>query len=146
MVSLTPLKVTASAEERFSPLIDTVLLTAPALGEKPVTTGPAPVRKLLAVVTLPLVVLTVMGPVTAPTGTVTAISVVDTISASLAVTEPNLTSAPAKKLPPKMVTDAPIAAAVGENEAIVGRLLARKLLVLTLVPALVVTVIGPLPA
>ena len=102
--------------------------------------------KLLVVVKLPLVVVTVIGPVTAPEGTVAVISVVETMLALLAVTEPNFTVAGLKKLPPKMFTDAPMAATVGEKEVIVGRALARKLPLLTLVPALVMTVIGPLPA
>ena len=50
------------------------------------------------------------------------------------------------KFPPKMLTVVPIAAAVGENPVIKGVVEMTKLLVLTLVPALVMTVIGPVTA
>jgi hypothetical protein len=108
--------------------------------------GPFPVKKLLVVVELPWLVVTVIGPVTAPAGTVAVISVVETTLTLLEDTEPNLTFVPLKKLPPKMVTAAPLAAAAGEKELIEGNALARKLVALTLVPALVMTVMGPLPA
>jgi hypothetical protein len=107
--------------------------------------GPDPVRKLLVVVALPLSVVTMMGPLTAPAGTVALIWVVDVIVA-LAVAPPILTVVGLKKFPPMMVTGVPTGPNVGEKLVMVGTLLAVKLLELTADPALVVTVIGPLPA
>jgi hypothetical protein len=104
------------------------------------------VRKLLVVVTLPSLVLTVMGPVTAPEGTVAAICVVETMLTLPAASDPNLTVAPLKKFPPKIFTVVPLEPTVGVNEAMEGKTLAKKLFVLKFVPALVITVMGPSPA
>ena len=120
-------------------------MVVPIVGEKSVIMGPVPVRKLLLVVKLPLAVLTSMGPVVAPVGTVAMISVVE-VTVPLADTPPILTVVELKKFPPLMVTLEPMAPAVGEKLVMVGALLAVKLLVLTADPANVVTVIGPLPA
>ena len=70
MYSLTPLKVTLVTVERLSPSMFTAVLSVPTVGEKSVMIGPVPVRKLLLVVKLPLAVVTMMGPVVAPAGTV----------------------------------------------------------------------------
>ena len=68
MGSATPLKLAVETEDRFKPLMYTMELRGPKDGEKPVMMGPAPVRRLLVVVALPLVVDTVMGPLVAPAG------------------------------------------------------------------------------
>ena len=147
MYSLAPLKVTFVTVERFSPSMVTEVggLVVPSVGEKPVITAPLPVRKLLLVVKLPLAVVTSMGPVVAPVGTVALIWVVEVIVA-LADLPPISTVVGLKKFPPLMTTVEPMAPAVGEKLVMVGTLLALNMLVLTADPASVVTVIGPLPA
>jgi hypothetical protein len=142
---LTPLKVTFDTFPRFSPSMLTVVLTVPKVGEKSVMIGPVPVRKLLLVVKLPLGVVTMMGPVVAPLGTVALIWVVAVIVA-LAEVLLNLTVIGLKKFSPSMVTVVAAAPAVGVKSVMMGRLPALKLLVLTADPALVVTVRGTLAA
>lgn len=143
--SLTPLKVTFVTVERFSPSKVTAVPVVPTVGEKSVMIGPVPVRKLLLVVKLPLAVLTKMGPVVAPEGTV-ALIWVEEVTVALAVTPPILTVVGLIKFPPLTITVELTAPNVGLKPEMVGTVLALKLLVLTAEPALVVTVIGPLRA
>src|SRR5580658_223389 len=82
----------------------------------------------------------------APAGTVALISVLERMLGPLAGSAPNLTDCRLKKLYPKISTVCPLVAIEGEIEVIIGTPLARKLVVLTLVPALVITVSGPLTA
>jgi hypothetical protein len=89
-VAVCPLNVTEVSVARLSPLIETTELLFPMVGENPVTIAPLPVRKLLVVVKLPLEVVTLIGPVVAPLGTVALIWVVD-VTVLLAETPLNVT-------------------------------------------------------
>ena len=71
-VALTPLKVTAVASVKFVPLIVTMVMTGgPLVGRKLVIVGGLAVTvKLVLLVAVPAGVVTLMGPVVAPLGTV----------------------------------------------------------------------------
>ena len=70
-VALVPLKVTAVAPVKFVPLIVTGLPTGSLVGVKLVTVGALTVTvKLGALVAVPPGVVTPIGPVVAPAGTV----------------------------------------------------------------------------
>ena len=83
---------------------------------------------------MPEEVVTEICPVVAPAGTLALIWVVE-VTVSLAALPLNLTEATLEKFPPLMVTFVPYPATVGEKPVMVGRALARKLLVLTADPA-----------
>jgi len=123
----------------------TAVLEFPTVGEKSVMTGPVPVEKLLLVVMDPAKLLTKIGPEVAPEGTVAVISVVD-VTAALAEVLLNFTLTGEKKFAPEMMMVAPAAPAVGENPVMTGSVPDVKIFVLTLVPALVMTVTGPVAA
>ena len=92
---------------------------------------------------VPLAVLTVMGPVLAPLGTVAVIWVED-INVKLAVVPLNFTAVAPVNPEPLMVTLAPTAPLVGVRLLILGS--TRKLPALVAVPPGVITLIGPLRA
>ena len=70
-VALVPLKVTAVAPVKFVPLIVTLVPTGPLAGEKLVIVGALAVTvNAVALVAVPPGVVTAMGPVVAPAGTV----------------------------------------------------------------------------
>jgi len=72
-VAVVPLKVTAVAPERFAPVIMTLAVAGPPGGLKPVIVGWAPTVKGLPLVAVPPDVVTAIGPVVAPEGTVAVI-------------------------------------------------------------------------
>jgi hypothetical protein len=74
VVALVPLNLTDVAPVRFVPVIATEVPTGPLVGAKLVIVGP-PVAtvKLLALVAVPAGVVTEIGPVVAPLGTVAVI-------------------------------------------------------------------------
>jgi hypothetical protein len=65
-----PLNVTDVAPVRFTPLIVTPAPTAPLVGVKLVIVGALATVKLDALVAVPADVVTLIGPVVAPAGTV----------------------------------------------------------------------------
>ena len=70
-VALVPLKVTAVAPVKFVPLIVTLVPTAPLVGVKLVIVGALAVTlNTLALVAVPPGVVTAIGPLVAPAGTV----------------------------------------------------------------------------
>jgi hypothetical protein len=73
VVALVPLNVTAVAPVKFVPVITTEVPTGPLVGTKLVIVGAGATVKLLALVTVPLSVVTEIGPVVAPAGTVAVI-------------------------------------------------------------------------
>ena len=73
VVADTPPNVTEVAPVRFVPLITTLAPTAPLVGEKLVIVGAAMTVKDPALVAVPPGVVTLIGPVTAPEGTVAVI-------------------------------------------------------------------------
>ena len=64
-----PLKATAVVPMKWLPLMVTVVPTGPLLGLKKLIVGGGITVKLLALVAVPAVVLTLIGPVVAPVGT-----------------------------------------------------------------------------
>jgi len=75
-VAAVPLNATAVAPVKPVPLIVTAVPGGPLDGVNPVIVGGGPVTvKLLLLVAVPLVVVTVIGPVLAPAGTVVLICV-----------------------------------------------------------------------
>ena len=74
VVALVPLNLTDVAPVRFVPVITTEAPTGPLVGAKLVIVGaPVATVKLLALVAVPPGVVTEIGPVVAPAGTVAVI-------------------------------------------------------------------------
>ena len=69
-LALVPLNRTTLAPVKLVPLIVTGVFTAPLAGEKLVIVGGLTTVKLLALVAVPAAVVTLMGPLVAPLGTV----------------------------------------------------------------------------
>jgi len=69
-LAVLPLKVTAVAPVKPVPLIVTLVPTRPLMGVKLVMAGGGITVKLFALVVVPPGVVTLIGPVVAPTGTV----------------------------------------------------------------------------
>lgn len=125
-----PLKVTPTAPVRFSPVIVTVVPPGPLPGKNKPMAGRVPVGgvtvKLVALVPVPPMLVTAMGPVVAPEGTTATIVVSESVE--------NIADVPLKvtaktwvvggedpmKLVPVIVTDVPTGPLVGVNEVIVG--------------------------
>jgi hypothetical protein len=102
--------------------------------------------KFIALVPVPPGVVTLILPVTAPTGTVAVIWVAELIT-KLARTPPNRTAVAPVKAVPVIVTAVPVLPLVGENEEIVGAgTVTVKFVALVAVPLGVVTVILPVVA
>jgi hypothetical protein len=102
--------------------------------------------KFLELVPVPPGVVTLILPVTAPTGTVAVIWVAELIT-KLARIPPNRTAVAPVKAVPVIVTDVPVRPLVGENDEIVGAgTVTVKFVALVAVPPGVVTVIFPVVA
>ena len=71
------MKVTAVAPVKLVPLIVTVVPTAPLVGAKLLSVGGGITVKVLLLVAVPPGVVTLIGPVVAPLGTVAEIDVAD---------------------------------------------------------------------
>jgi len=115
------------------------------VGEKLVIVGGGMTVKLLALLAVPPAVVTLIGPVEAPLGTVAAIEV-DEFTVKPALTPLNRTALAPVKLVPLMVTIVPTPPLVGEKLVIVGGGMTVKLPALLAVPPGVVTLSGPLVA
>jgi hypothetical protein len=123
----------------------TVAPTAPLVGEKLVMTGVARTVKLEPLVAVTPEVVTEIGPVEAPTGTIT-VSVVEVAPVTVAAVPLNSTTlldGVVLKLVPVIVTVAPTAPLVGEKLVIVGGASTSKLDALVTVTPLDITLIGP---
>jgi hypothetical protein len=147
----TPLNVTRLFEGvvlKLFPEIVTVAPTAPLAGANPISEGDGRTVKLdgLELTVTPLVV-TVIEPVEAPTGTVVVMLVVveavanDNVPLNLT----KLLAGVVLKFVPSIVTVAPTAPLTGLNPEMVGEGRTVKL-VLEMVTPLEVTLIGPVPA
>jgi hypothetical protein len=102
--------------------------------------------KFMALVPVPPGVVTLILPVTAPTGTVAVICVAE-FTTKLARTPPNRTAVAPVKAVPVIVTAVPVLPLVGENPEIVGAgIVTVKFVALVAVPPGVVTVILPVVA
>ena len=102
--------------------------------------------KLLALVAVPPEVVTLIGPVVAPLGTVAEIEVAE-FTVKLALVPLNRTAVAPVKFVPLIVTVVPTGPLVGVKLVIVGALAVTvKLLALVAVPPGVVTLSGPVVA
>src|SRR5262245_25618941 len=119
-VAAVPLNRTALAPPKFVPVIVTAVPTWPLVGANDAIVGAGGVTvKSVVLVALPTALLTVIGPVVAPAGTVASMRVLDTML-KVAAVPPNWTLSALSKLVPVMVTGVPTGPLVGAKEAIVG--------------------------
>src|SRR5438552_16454597 len=144
-LALVPLNRTAVAPVKLVPLIVTVVPTRPLVGVKLVIVGGWMTVKLLALLAVPPAVVTLIGPLEAPAGTVAVIAVAE-LTVKLALVPLNRTALAPVKLVPLMVTLVPTGPLVGVKLEIVGGFTTVKLPALLAVPAEVVTLIGPVVA
>jgi hypothetical protein len=116
MLATVPWNSTVAPGRKPVPLIVTDVPTGPNAGEKPVTVtvGAAGTVKLkLLVARFPARVVTEIGPVVAPIGTVAVTEVLLVTVVPLARVPLNLTVDPARKPVPVIVTDVPTAPLAG---------------------------------
>src|SRR5205814_2357754 len=144
-LALVPLNSTAEAPVKLVPLIVTLVPTGPLLGVKLVIVGGLITVKLAALLAVPPGVVTLIGPLVAPAGTVVVIAVAE-LTVKLALTLLNSTAVAPLKLVPLMVTLVPTGPLLGVKLVIVGGLMTVELAALLAVPSEVVTLIGPLVA
>jgi hypothetical protein len=142
LLNLTPVTLV-----KFVPEMLTDVPTAPLVGEKDVMVGaPATVTvKLVELVAVPLGLVTEIGPVKAPEGTMAVIWVDVSAVKVVADVVLNLTSLTPMKFVPVIVTEVATGPLVGENEVIVGApgAVTVKVAELRAVPSNVVTEIFP---
>jgi hypothetical protein len=144
-VALTPLKRTSVVPVKFVPVMVTEVPTGPEVGEKLTMVGGRMTTKLVPLVAVPSGVVTVMGPVVAPAGTVAVICVL-LLTVKVAATPLKRTSVVPVKFVPVMVTDAPTGPDAGEKLVMVGGRMTTKLVRLVAVPPGPVTLMGPVVA
>jgi hypothetical protein len=138
-----PPNFTAVAPAKLLPSIVTEVPTGPFLGlNEPILGAPVTV-KFDELVAVPDGVVTAIGPVVAPLGTVAVIFVPE-LTVKVADVPWNFTAVAPVKLVPSIVTEVPGAPLVGLNEVIFG--LTVKFVELVAVPDGVVTVILPVVA
>jgi len=140
------LNFTAVAPVKFVPVIVTVERGAPLVGVKLVTVGTARTVKFVALLAVPPEVVTVIGPVVAPAGTV-AITC-EPLTLKVALVPLNLTAVVPVRFAPLIVTDVPTPPLPGEKLLIVGpdADVTVKAVAVVAVPPGVTTVIGPVVA
>ena len=118
-LALTALKVTEVAPVKFVPLIVTLVAAGPLAGVKLPIVGGLTTVKLSVLVTVPLGVVTLSGPVVASAGTVAWIAVSEP-TVKLALTELNVTAVVPVKFVPLIVTLVPTGPLPGAKLAIAG--------------------------
>jgi hypothetical protein len=140
-----PLNFTAVAPVKVVPVMVTAVVFVPLVGEKELIWGST--LKLVELVAAPTVLVTLIGPLVAPAGTVVR-SCVSERAAKPAMAPLKAKPVVPVKWVPVMVTVAPTAPLVGENELMVGAAveLTVKLVELAPVPLGVVTLILPVVA
>ena len=109
----TPLNLTAVAPVKFVPVIVTTVPTGPLAGVKEVMAG-VTVKRVVVIKGPLLGVMTVMGPVVAPAGTVAVMEVSET-TVKLAASPLNLTAVAPVKFVPVIVTTVPTGPKIGVN-------------------------------
>jgi hypothetical protein len=112
-VATLPPNETAVAPVKFVPVIVTPVPTAPIVGAKEVMAG-VTVKRVVVTKGPPLGVVTVMGPVVAPAGTVVVI-VPEGLTVNVAATPLNETAVAPAKVVPVIVTPVPTGPKVGAN-------------------------------
>src|SRR5580704_11369950 len=147
VAAAVPLKVTAVAPVNPVPVMLTDVPAAPEVGVNEVTTGaPAVTVNDAVLVPVPDGVVTAIGPVVAPVGTVAVIWVPE-LTVNVAATPLNFTAVAPVNPVPVMLTDVPAAPEVGVNEVTTGApAVTVNDAVLVPVPPGVVTAIGPVVA
>jgi hypothetical protein len=125
VVATVPLNLTLVAPVKFVPVTDTFVPTGPLVGVNEDTVGglPPPVVtvKLDALVPVPFGVVTAIGPLVAPLGTV-ALTLVLELTVKLAEVPLNVTAVAPVKFVPMIDTLVPTGPLVGLNEVTVGGL------------------------
>src|SRR5260370_25602960 len=141
--AFTPCKVTAVAPEELLPVIVTTDRAWRLVGRKLVIVGGGMTVKLATLWPVPLVVVTLMGPVVAPAGTV-AVICDEEFTVGLEEAVPlKATPVTLTKFAPVMTTLLPIAPLPGLNPLITGSVVTVKSEALWAVPFGVVTEIFP---
>jgi hypothetical protein len=125
VVAVTPLNVTLLAPVRCVPVIDTLVPTGPLVGVNDEIVGAAGggvvvTVKAVVLVPVPPPVVTLMGPVVAPLGTVALIEVSDATENVAADTPLKVTLLAPVKPVPTIDTVVPTAPLVGVNDEMVG--------------------------
>ena len=118
-LAAVPLKVTAVAPVKLVPVMVTWVPTGPLVGLKDVIVGGTVTVKLMPLVAVPPGVVTWIGPLVAPLGTV-AVSWVLDVTVKLAVVPLKVTEVAPVKLVPLIVTWVPTGPLVGEKELILS--------------------------
>jgi len=118
-LALTPLNVTAVAPPKLVPLIETWVPAGPLAGAKPEMDGGGTTVNALALVAVPAGVVTLIGPVVAPAGTVAWIAVAE-LTVKLALTPLKVTAVAPPRFVPLIETLVPTGPLAGVKLAIVG--------------------------
>ena len=113
-------KLTFTVLARWLPWISTSWPERPESGEKDVISGNSPTKKSRVLVPVPFAVVTVIGPVTAPGGTVVWMTP-NVADCTLATAPPMRTSVGEVNRPPLIVTASPILPPSGEKPRTTGR-------------------------
>jgi hypothetical protein len=138
-VADVPLKSTAVVPLKFDPVIVTVVATGPLVGLNDVIDGRAgpggalSTVKSAALIDVPAAFSTLIGPVSAPVGTLVSIRMSDT-TVKLAAVPSNATADVPVKPVPSIVTAVPIGPLVGLKELMLGATITVKLVELNPVP------------
>ena len=119
MLAEVPLNVTDVAPARLVPLMVTLTPTAPLVGEKLVIVGSKPTVKSVALVAVPESVVTLIGPVVAPNGTIAVICVSET-ALNVAEVPLKVRNEAVARFSPVIVTLVSTAPALGVKFVIVG--------------------------
>jgi len=137
------LNFTAVAPVKFVPVMVTMVPALALLGEKSVIVGAMTTVNAKALVAVPPGVVTVIGPLVAPAGTVAVIC--EPLTLKAAFVPLNLTAVVPEKFVPLIVTVVPTPPMAGEMLVIVGAatVVTVKGVELVAVPPGVVTAIGP---
>ncbi len=141
-LALTELKVTEVAPLKFVPLMITLVPTGPLVGAKLVIVGGSTTVNALLLVAVPPAVVTLIGPVVTPAGTIARIEVAE-VTVKLALTELKVTEVAPLKFVPPMITLVPTGPLVGAKLVIVGGSATANVPLLVAVPPGVVTLSGP---
>jgi hypothetical protein len=146
VLALMPLKETAVAPVKPVPKIITLVPIGPLGGEKPLIVGAPETVKLPVLIAVPPAVVTVIGPLVAPVGTLASTSVSEATMNVDALVPLKVTLVALLKFVPKTAIVAPTGPAVGAKPLMVGTGTTVKLVALVAMPPGVVTAIGPVVA
>jgi hypothetical protein len=146
LAAAVPLNPTPLAPARFVPRIATIVPDGPFVGVKLVIVGDWDTMKALELDPVPPGVVTEIGPLVAPAGTIAVICVEESTLKLAAPVPLNATNVAPVKLVPVITTLVPAGPLAGEKPEIVGDGITVNELVLVAAPAGVVTEIVPVVA